>query len=116
MILNTTTNYYIDSFEKYSASAIAAGAVFRSVVGGIVPLFAPGMLEDLGYGWGISVFGCESLECYEIRNGSNANVMASHVTRDVAVSNHLLLRRSVAEGEVSNRFILSLFRLIAFEC
>jgi multidrug resistance protein len=57
MILNTTSNYYIDSFERYSASAIAAGAVFRSVVGGIVPLFAPKMFEALGYGWGISVFG-----------------------------------------------------------
>ncbi|KAK3048782.1 hypothetical protein LTR09_009894 [Extremus antarcticus] len=57
MILNTTTNYYIDSFERYSASAIAAGAVFRSVVGGIVPLFAPTLFEKLGYGWGVSVFG-----------------------------------------------------------
>ena len=57
MILNTTTNYYIDSFERYSASAIAAGAVFRSIVGGIVPLFAPAMFERLGYGWGVSVFG-----------------------------------------------------------
>ena len=57
MILNTTTNYYIDSFERYSASAIAAGAAFRSIVGGIVPLFAPAMFKNLGYGWGISVFG-----------------------------------------------------------
>ena len=57
MILNTTTNYYIDSFEKYAASAIAGGAVFRSIVGGIVPLFAPAMFDQLGYGWGISVFG-----------------------------------------------------------
>ena len=56
MILNTTTNYYIDSFERYSASAIAAGAVFRSVIGGIVPLFAPALFKTLGYGWGISVF------------------------------------------------------------
>jgi len=57
IILNTTTNYYIDCFEEYAASAIAAGAVFRSLVGGIVPLFAPGLFEKLGYGWGISVFG-----------------------------------------------------------
>jgi hypothetical protein len=56
MILNSTQNYYIDSFEKYAASAIAAGTVFRSVVGGIVPLAAPGLFEKLGYGWGISVF------------------------------------------------------------
>ncbi|KAF1975725.1 MFS general substrate transporter [Bimuria novae-zelandiae CBS 107.79] len=48
MILNCTQNYYIDSFESCAASAIAAGTVFRSLVGGIVPL---------GYGWGISVFG-----------------------------------------------------------
>ena len=56
MILNTVQNYYIDSFEKYAASAIAAGAVFRSLVGGVVPLLAPGLFEKLGYGWGISVF------------------------------------------------------------
>lgn len=56
MILNTTQNYYIDSFEKYAASAIAAGAVFRSLFGGLVPLFAPLLFEKLGYGWGISVF------------------------------------------------------------
>ncbi|KAI7108075.1 MFS general substrate transporter [Hortaea werneckii] len=57
MILNCTQNYYIDSFEKYAASAIAAGAVFRSLVGGVVPLFAPALFEKLGYGWGISLFG-----------------------------------------------------------
>lgn len=61
MILNTTTNYYIDSFEKYAASAIAAGAVFRSVIGGVVPLFAPSLFQNLGYGWGISVFGFMAL-------------------------------------------------------
>jgi multidrug resistance protein len=56
MILNCTQNYFIDSFEKYAASAIAAGTVFRSVVGGIIPLGAPVLFEKLGYGWGISVF------------------------------------------------------------
>ena len=56
-ILNCTQNYYIDSFEKYAASAIAAGSVFRSVLGGLVPLFAPALFDKLGYGWGISVFG-----------------------------------------------------------
>lgn len=61
MILNTTQNYYIDSFETYAASAIAAGTVFRSLVGGVVPLMAPGLFDKLGYGWGISVFGFISL-------------------------------------------------------
>lgn len=57
VILNTVQNYYIDSFEKYAASAIAGGSVFRSVLGGITPLFAPMLFDKLGYGWGISVFG-----------------------------------------------------------
>lgn len=56
MILNTVQNYYIDSFSKYAASAIAGGSVFRSLMGGVVPLFAPMLFDKLGYGWGISVF------------------------------------------------------------
>ena len=61
IIFNTVQNYFIDSFEKYAASAIAAGAFLRSVVGGIVPLFVPKMFNSLGYGWGLSVFGFMSL-------------------------------------------------------
>lgn len=61
IIINTVQNYYIDAFEKYAASAIAAGAVFRSVVGGVVPLFAPSLFKSVGYGWGISVFAAVSL-------------------------------------------------------
>lgn len=60
-ILNTTQNYYIDSFEKYAASAIAGGSVFRSLMGGVVPLFSPMLFEKVGYGWGISVFGFASV-------------------------------------------------------
>jgi multidrug resistance protein len=56
MILNSTQNYFIDSFEKYAASAIAAGSVFRSLIGGVIPLGAPALFAKLGYGWGISVF------------------------------------------------------------
>jgi multidrug resistance protein len=61
MILNSTQNYFIDSFEKYAASAIAAGSVFRSLVGGVIPLAAPALFARLGYGWGISVFAFTSL-------------------------------------------------------
>lgn len=56
MIMNTVQNYYIDAFEKYAASAIAGGALFRSILGGVVPLAAPNLFKELGYGWGISVF------------------------------------------------------------
>lgn len=56
LIFNTVQNYYIDSFSKYAASAIAGGSVFRSLAGGVVPLIAPPLFEKLGYGWGISIF------------------------------------------------------------
>ncbi|KAI9671668.1 MAG: hypothetical protein M1831_003196 [Alyxoria varia] len=56
-IFNCVQNYYIDAFPQFAASAIAAGAVTRSLVGGIVPLFASGLFERLGYGWGWSTFG-----------------------------------------------------------
>ncbi|RDW85099.1 membrane transporter-2 [Coleophoma cylindrospora] len=55
-VFNCAQNYYIDSFEKYAASAIAAGALFRSVIGGVVPLFTPMLLEKYGVGWGMSMF------------------------------------------------------------
>ncbi|KAF4635492.1 hypothetical protein G7Y89_g2595 [Cudoniella acicularis] len=49
-IFNCIQNYYINSFEKYAASTIAAGALFRSVIGGVVPLFTPMLLDKLGVG------------------------------------------------------------------
>ena len=55
-IFNTVQNYYIDAFSTYAASAIAAGAVVRSLFGGVVPAFTPALFSKLGYGWGWSVF------------------------------------------------------------
>ena len=49
-VLNSVQNYYIDSFSRYAASAIAAGTVFRSIIGGVIPLFAPSVFKSLGYG------------------------------------------------------------------
>ncbi|KAK5419127.1 hypothetical protein LTR20_003562 [Exophiala xenobiotica] len=57
VVFNAVQNYYIDSFSEYAASAIAGGSVFRSLLGGVVPLLAPSLFEKLGYGWGISCFG-----------------------------------------------------------
>ncbi|KAK5940747.1 hypothetical protein PMZ80_007164 [Knufia obscura] len=56
-IFNCVQNYYIDAFESMAASALAAGAFLRSIVGGVVPLFTPMLIEQVGYGWGLSVFG-----------------------------------------------------------
>jgi MFS family permease len=55
-IFNSVQNYYIDAFEKYAASSIAAGALFRSVIGGVIPLFTPALFDKFGVGWGMSVF------------------------------------------------------------
>jgi hypothetical protein len=55
-IFNSVQNYYIDSFEKYAASAVAAGTLFRSIVGRVIPLITPELLDKVGVGWGISVF------------------------------------------------------------
>ncbi|KAL9060160.1 MAG: hypothetical protein Q9162_000774 [Coniocarpon cinnabarinum] len=56
-IFNTVQNYYIDAFSQYAASAIAAGAIIRSLFGGVVPAFTPALFGKLGYGWGWSLFG-----------------------------------------------------------
>jgi hypothetical protein len=56
VIFNSTQNFYIDAFENYAALATAAGALFRSVIGGVVPLFTLCLFDKLGVGWGMSVF------------------------------------------------------------
>ena len=54
-IFNSTQNFFIDAFTRYAASAIAAGALFRALVGATFPLFGTSMYPALGYGWGCTV-------------------------------------------------------------
>lgn len=49
--------YVIDCYPKYAASANAALACARSVVGAVLPVAGPRMFEDLGLGWGNSTLG-----------------------------------------------------------
>lgn len=58
LIFSAVQTYYIDAFEKYSASAIAAGAVFRAILGSVVPVIAPGLFDSLGYGWAFTLLAC----------------------------------------------------------
>lgn len=60
-IFNTVQTYYIDAYSSNAASALAAGAFLRSIVGGVVPLFVGPMFESIGYGFGMSVFGSIAL-------------------------------------------------------
>ena len=59
-----TLTYIVDAFSEYAASATAANAVLRSVVGATLPLAGPKMYQALGIGWGnsllalIALIGC----------------------------------------------------------
>ncbi|KAI6299770.1 hypothetical protein MCOR07_003730 [Pyricularia oryzae] len=44
--------YLIDAFEEYAASAVAANAVLRGLVGALLPLSGLALYRSLGWGWG----------------------------------------------------------------
>jgi hypothetical protein len=47
--------YLVDTYTRYSASALAANTILRSVVGAVLPLAGQPMYDALGLGWGNSV-------------------------------------------------------------
>lgn len=49
--------YLLDEFLEYSASAMAAARLLSYVLGFVFPIFAPGLYDRLGYGWGNSLLG-----------------------------------------------------------
>ncbi|KAF2008410.1 benomyl/methotrexate resistance protein [Aaosphaeria arxii CBS 175.79] len=49
--------YLIDAHPLYEASAAAAGAATRSLIGAVLPLAGTSMYEALGLGWGNSLLG-----------------------------------------------------------
>ncbi|EGV62037.1 spermidine exporter, MDR-type pump [Yamadazyma tenuis ATCC 10573] len=51
-VFQTIQNYLIDMNPRFSASSVAAAAMFRSLFGFSFPLFATAMYDRLGYGWG----------------------------------------------------------------
>ena len=55
-VFQSALNYLIDTFSKYSASAIAANTFLRSVFAASFPLFINPMYHKLGIPWGTSVF------------------------------------------------------------
>ena len=56
-IFQCALNYLIDTFQRYSASAVAANTFLRSVFAAAFPLFIDPMYHSLGIGWATSVFG-----------------------------------------------------------
>lgn len=51
----SVTTYMIDSFDTFSASALAAVTMARSIGGAILPLAGPPLFKALGQGWGNTI-------------------------------------------------------------
>ncbi len=56
-IFQAALNYLIDTFQKFSASAVAANTFLRSVFAAVFPLFVNPMFHNLGIGPASSVLG-----------------------------------------------------------
>lgn len=55
-IFQAALNYLIDTFQRYSASAVAANTFLRSALAGAFPLLIRPLLHTVGIPWGMSVF------------------------------------------------------------
>lgn len=60
-IFQAAINYLIDTFQKYSASAVAANTFLRSCFAGAFPLVVTPLYDHVGVPWGTSIFGFFSL-------------------------------------------------------
>ncbi|PKY09043.1 MFS multidrug transporter [Aspergillus campestris IBT 28561] len=58
--------YVTDAYRIYSASALAASVILRSIVGALFPLAADPLYASLGVAWGTSVVGFISVACVPI--------------------------------------------------
>ena len=60
-ILMCIQTYLVDAFNIYAASAIAANAVLRSLLGALFPLFGLKLYDKIGLGWGNTTLGLIAL-------------------------------------------------------
>ncbi|CAE6426807.1 unnamed protein product [Rhizoctonia solani] len=66
LVFTSVISYLIDSYTLYAASALAANAVMRSIMGAAFPLFTPRMYASLGDQWACMVFAFLALVCTPI--------------------------------------------------
>ncbi|KAI9368963.1 polyamine transporter [Aspergillus egyptiacus] len=57
IVILSILNYVVDSYQTYSASALAGVILVRNIVGAGFPLFATQMYERLGFEWASSLLG-----------------------------------------------------------
>ncbi|KAF2165945.1 hypothetical protein M409DRAFT_66886 [Zasmidium cellare ATCC 36951] len=55
IVILSVLNYVVDSYQTYSASALAGVILVRNVVGAAFPLFASQMYKGMGYEWASSL-------------------------------------------------------------
>ena len=55
------TNYIVDAYQVFAASALAASSCSRSLFGAILPFAAAPMFDKLGVAWACSLLGFVSL-------------------------------------------------------
>ena len=60
-IFQASLQYLVETFTRYSASAIAANTFVRSLAGGAFPLFVGPMYNKIGVDWGSTIFACFGL-------------------------------------------------------
>lgn len=58
--------YLVDTYARYSASAIAATKVLQSITGAVLPLAGPALYDQLGLGWGNSVLAFIALAFFPV--------------------------------------------------
>ena len=63
MVFSSVVAYLMDTYQTYTASAIAATVVLRSILGALFPLFTSGLFMRIGTRWGASVFAFLALAC-----------------------------------------------------
>lgn len=65
-IVMCVQTYLVDAFTIYAASAIAANAVLRSLLGALLPLCGLDLYDKIGLGWGNTLLGFVALACAPI--------------------------------------------------
>lgn len=55
------SNYTVDCYETFAASAMAAISTSRSIAGGVIPFAAKPMFSTLGINWACTLFGILSM-------------------------------------------------------
>jgi hypothetical protein len=60
------SNYLVHSYGIYAASALAGNSVFRSILGGTLPLAGPSLYNTLGPHWAGTLLSCFEFLCVPI--------------------------------------------------